>query len=96
MQSTVHELPHGSNSPQKLSTTAIIGIATILIFIGSYTPPYVPMIISLALFLYFGGAKNERRTEEPTLKIEYDPRYMLTKVDAIAMIRNMETEKRGR
>ena len=83
----MHELSHGSNTPKKRFGIKKAVIVAILYAITINSPVYVPMIISLGLFLYYGVPKNEPKTET-TPKMVYTPEYHLTRLDAICMIRN--------
>ena len=91
----MHELSHGSNAPKSRFSLIQIPLIALLYGITLSSPAYVPMIITLALFLYYGSPKNERRTgSEP--KTELIPSYNANTIDIICMLRNAEVEKRGR
>jgi hypothetical protein len=87
MQSAMHELSHGSNSSKKRFGIKEAAAIVLLYAITINSPVYVPMIISLGLFLYYSFPKNEPKTENK-LKMTYTPEYRLTQLDAICMIRN--------
>ena len=85
----MHELSHGSNAPKSRFSLIQIPLIALLYGITLSSPVYVPMIITLALFLYYGSPKNERRTgSEP--KTELIPTYNLTTPEIMCMLRNAE------
>lgn len=91
---TMYELSHGSNTQKARFKPLYIPIVISLYLITANSPVYVPLIISLALMLYYGIPKNEpKQVIEP--KTEYIPTYSLNKIDAIAMLRNAQRNKRG-
>lgn len=95
VQNTLYELSYGSNTPKKRFGLTQLAIFILLFGISTTSPIWVPMIITLGLFLYYQVPKNERRTEnEP--KTELIPSYNANAIDIICMLRNAEVEKRGR
>ena len=94
VQNPMYELSYGSNTPKKrfgVKEGVIIGL---LYLITINSPIYVPMILSLGLFLYYGVPKSEPKRETPPQMI-YTPEYRLSQVDAICMLRNAQAKKKG-
>ena len=94
VQNTMHELSYGSQSSKGrrslLTFIAIVSVAVLL------PVKYIHITgIIATLFLMYNYAKNEpKQNIEPKLILE--PEYRLTQIDAIAMLRNAQVEKRGR
>ena len=93
----MYELSHGSNAPKSRFSLIQVPLIALLYGITLSSPAYVPMIITLALFLYYGSPKNERRTGiEPKTDtpIQNIPTYSLNRIDAIIMLREAQAKKR--
>jgi hypothetical protein len=90
----MYELSHGSQSSKKRFGLKEFALVALLYAITINSPVYVPMIVTLGLFLYYGVPKNERRTDsEP--KTELVPTYNLTTEEIICMLRNAQKNKSG-
>lgn len=90
----MYELSHGDKPSERRFKLIHLPIVAMLYMIASNSPTYVPMIITLGLFLYYGVPKNERRTENES-KTELIPTYNLTTEEIICMLRNAQSKKGG-
>ena len=91
----MYELSHGSQ-PSKRGSNSVLFAAIGLVITFCYSAPvYVRILATLGLILYYGIPKNEpKQNIEPKLILE--PQYRLTQLDAIALLRNAQVEKRGK
>ena len=87
----MHELSYGSNTSKKRFGIKEAIIIMFLYAITINSPTYVPIIISLGLFLYYQVPRNIEPKTEKKPQIIYTPQYNLRETDIICMLRNAET-----
>ena len=91
MQSTMHELPHGSNSHKsRREYLKWVPLVIGFIFIQNKTISYLMWAITFAIAFYSVTNSNEPK---PETSYKIVPKYHLNRSQLLVMLRNSQKEK---